>query len=231
MPQKKGKNSKTVNKAKKTERVESATFEPDRALDTISPVAPKGLSLKSKLAIVAVLALLIAFGLWKKEWFVVAVVNGQPVTRWQLNQILVKQYGAQTLDNLINQQIAQQEVAKQGGSVTDKEVDDRINQISATVPQGMTLDQALQAQGLDKEEFKKQIKLQLSIDKILASKITVSEKEINDYIASNASQFKGVPSDTAKETAKKTLEQQKGSTEFSSWFNSLKQSAKVLKFI
>lgn len=188
-------------------------------------------SLKSKLVLLVILGLLVVFGLWKKEWFVAAMVNGQPITRWELNQVLVKQYGVQTLDNMVSQKIAEQEVAKQGTAVTDKEVDDRINQISSTMPTGMTLDQALQMQGLDKAEFRKQVKLQLAIDKILASKITVSDKEIDGYISSNAAQFKSVSSATARDTAKKTLEQQKASETFSAWFTSLKQSAKILKFI
>ncbi|MCL5125321.1 MAG: SurA N-terminal domain-containing protein [Deltaproteobacteria bacterium] len=190
-----------------------------------------GLSLKAKLVALIVLALLVAFGLWKKDWFVAAVVNGRPIMRWQLDKALVKQYGAQTLDGMINQDIAEQEVARQGISVTGKEVDDRINEISSTMPKGMTLDQALQIQGLDKAEFRNQVRLQLAIDKILASKTVVTDKEIDDYMASNAAQFKNVSSAEARVTARKAIEQQKGSEAFSAWFASLKQKAQVYKFI
>lgn len=186
---------------------------------------------RRNILIAATVILLVALGILKKEWFVVAMVNGQPITRLSLEQSLVKQYGSQTLDGLVSQAIVEQAVGKEKTEVTEKMVDQKLAEIAASLPTGMTLDQALQTQGVDKIEFRKRIRMQLAIEKALSSKVSISEKDITDYISSNSAQFKSASPSAARESARKAVEQQKLNDAFLSWFSDLKQKAKILRFL
>jgi parvulin-like peptidyl-prolyl isomerase len=187
--------------------------------------------IRKKAVIVGGLIVLAAFLFFKKAWFVAAVVNGQPITRFSLNQILTKQYGAQTLETMINQTILEQEIARNKIIITDKVIDDKIAEITASLPANYTLDQALKLQGLDKAEFRNQLKIQLAIDKILVDKTNVTDKEVADYIASNSAQFKDSSPAATLSTARNVLQRQKSTEAFNSWFSALRQNTKILKFL
>jgi hypothetical protein len=159
--------------------------------------------------------------------FLAAVVNGQPITRSSLDKQLEAQYGSQALDDLISRTIVEQEIQKQHIVISNDQVNVKIDSIKKTLPQNMTLDQALKMQGLSLPDFQQQVKIQLALDQILSSKIQVTDSEISDYIATNSSQFKGASPSAAYQQAKTTLQQQKSNQVFQSWFATLRQSAKI----
>lgn len=185
---------------------------------------------KYLLILIAFIFLVVLVSL-NKSWFVVALVNGRPITRFTLDRTLVKNFGTQTLENMISDELVRQEIAKQNVVVSSQEVDQDIARISAGLPSGITLDQALQFQGIDLNEFKEQEKMRLSVDKLLASQITVSDKEVDSYLATNSAQFKNATPAAAKTSARSILERQKESAAFTSWFSDLRQKGKVLNFL
>lgn len=193
--------------------------------------SPQPVFTKKFILVTIALVLLVIGAYLKRNWFIVAFVDGRPITRIALDRVLVKQYGPQTLDNMINESLINQEVANQHITVSESDIDQKIAEITAGLPEGVTLDQALQLQGMDSTEFKKQIKIQLGIDKILASKITVSEKEISQYIATNTAQFKDASPAAAQASAKNILLRQKENDAFTEWFATLRKNAKIAKFI
>ena len=188
-------------------------------------------STKKRLIFILFIIALLAFGLWKKNWFVVAVVNGQPITRLELTQALTTQYGQQTLDNLISEKLVEQAISQKGIRITSNQTDQKIADITSSLPKGMTLDQALTSQGMDITTFRHQVQLQLGIDQLLASQTAVSEKEIDDYLVSNSAQFKDSSPSAARAAAKNALAQQKSTTAFQNWFAALRQNAKILNFL
>src|SRR5687768_7556757 len=57
---------------------------------------------------------------------VVAYVNGQPITRQELGEVLVARKGKEQLRFLINKKIIDQACAKAGVQVTDEEVEENL---------------------------------------------------------------------------------------------------------
>ena len=66
------------------------------------------------------------------------------------------------------------------------------------------------------------------IEGMLSDKLSVTDEEVQKYIDENASSLpEGTNIDDVKTLVKQQLSQQKLSTEFQGWFDSIKKDAKV----
>lgn len=177
--------------------------------------------------------LLIAILGWKfKGQFIAATVNGQPISRMELNSQLEKKFGSQVLDNLVNERLIMGAARQKGVFVTADEIDKKVKEIETRLVGKITLDDALKAQGLTKEDFKRQIEIQVSIDKLFEKESTVSSTEIDDYISKNSQTFKSATDPAQmKSQVNDILKQQKVSEVFDIWFADIKKNAKVNKYI
>lgn len=183
--------------------------------------------------IVIFLIIVAAIILWKmKDYFIIATVNGQPVTRFELNRQLTQRFGPQTLDTIINERLILGATRKQGIFVTAEEMDQQIKKIEAKLEGKMSLSEALAAQGMDTDMLKKQIEIQLSIEKLFAKEATISSTEVEDYIKKNAAAYK-TATDPAKlkEEVNDILKQQKVNEQFDTWFGEVRKNASVQKSI
>src|SRR3989344_4169183 len=82
------------------------------------------------LALVVLLGSLLVLGAKKYKGLVIAgKVNGQVITRWQLEKSLNDRYSKQTLDDLAGTILVQQLAKENGVTVTDEDVN---NEIAAT---------------------------------------------------------------------------------------------------
>lgn len=183
--------------------------------------------------ILLVLVLVGAILIWRfKNVFVAATVNGQPISRLQLISQLQKRFGDQVLDNMINERLILSAARQKGIFVTNDEINDRIKTIEQQLQGKVSLDEALKAQGLTQDEFRKQIEIQLSIDKMFEKEATVSSEEVNNYISQNQDFYKN-STDPAqlKQEVQTTLEQQKVADLFNKWFTDLRQKASINKFL
>lgn len=196
-----------------------------------NPVStPRRIS-KKNIALI-VLLLLVAL-LWKfRSSFIVAMVNGQPISRWQLNDQLVKKFGEQTLESIINERLILAAARQKGVFVKADEIDNRTKEIETRLSGKMTLDDALKAQGLTRDDFKRQLEIQISIEKLFEKESTISSKEIDDYISSNSQSFKNSTNPAeVKSEVNIMLRQQKINDLFEKWFTEIQKSAKVSKFL
>jgi parvulin-like peptidyl-prolyl isomerase len=204
-------------------------------------VAPKSTgiySLKAKLrqpkvftGLIVVVVIIIAFLL--KGLFVAALVNGEPITRFQVISELEKQGGKQALSSLVNQALILQEARKKNIQVSQKEVDAATKQIEDSLKgQGQDLDTALAAQGMTRKDLETQLKLRTLVEKLLADKIKVTDKEIADYIEKNKDTLPANATEAEnKKSVEEQLKQQKLSTESSAWVEGLNKNAKVNYFV
>ena len=98
--------------------------------------------------------------------------------------------------------------------------------------QGQNLNVALQAQGMTMGDLRTQLKLRNLVEKLLADKIRVSDKEVADYIAKNKD---SLPQDKSESEIKKNVEeqlkQQKLATASQSWLQELNKNAKINYFV
>lgn len=183
--------------------------------------------------IIIVGILLLALLIWRyKNYFIVATINGQPISRWELNDNLMARYGTQALDNIINERLILAGARQKGIFITANEIIDRTNLLQNRLPPNTTLKDALSQQGLNEDMFRRQVEIQLSIEKIFSVESTVSAKEVDDFILKNQSFYKNATNPaTLKEEVNETLRQQKISDNFEKWFSEVRKNANIKKSI
>lgn len=97
------------------------------------------------------------------------------------------------LDFLIEKELTLSEAEKMGIKVTDKEIDERIDQMRKMFPSKKEFEEALKQQGTTLEELKKQTKEQIIIDKVtqkLSKGQKITDKEVKKYYDEKKDQFK-----------------------------------------
>lgn len=222
--------------AKKTKKMSKKVIVPtveEKMENEMSEMQAKKKS--SKFYYIALIVLLVGaavyFGIQKYgNIFVVATVNGKPITRFSLWQRLEKQSGKQTLDQIESEVLIEQEAAKKGVKISDKELDDKIKTLETQFKGKAGLDQVLSLQGMTRDDLKTQLKYNLIVEKI-APKASVSNQEISDYYDKNQSTYGEELTDAVKSQIKNTLYQQKRSTVVTNWFDSIKKKAKINTYL
>lgn len=179
-----------------------------------------------------IIALIIA-GFLLKGLFIAALVNGQPISRLSIIAELEKQSGKQALSALISQTLIFQEAKKKNVQVTEKEINDSVKQIEDSLKkQGQNLDAALTAQGMTRQDFLMQLKLRGLVEKLLADRIKVTDKEVTDYIEKNKETLPtDLKEDEIKKGVKEQLKQQKLASESQKWIEGLNKNAKINYFV
>src|SRR3990167_5421341 len=177
------------------------------------------------LAVVLVLAILVLL----KNQFIVVSVNGESINRLTLIRELEKQAGKKVLEGLVTNTLILQEAKKRNVVVNNSEIDAEIKNIDDNLKKsGQSLDQALMLQGLTIDVVKEQVKVNLIIKKLLAGKISVSDKDINDYIDQNKESIpKDAKLEDTKKQARQQLEQQKLQGKYQELIKSLQDKAKI----
>ena len=189
--------------------------------------------LKQPKFFIPLIIVLLILGFLLKGLFIVALVNGQPITRLALIQELEKQGGKQTLSALVNQTLILQEAKKKKIEVSQEEIDRSAKQIEESLKsQGQDLNTALAMQGLTRQDFLMQLKLRNLVEKLLADKIEVTDKEVTEYIEKNK---ETLPTDLKEEEIKKgvreQLKQQKLASKSQEWLTNLEKNAKINYFV
>lgn len=192
------------------------------------PIVPRR---TATIAVIVILALALLY--YFRGVFIVAMVNGQPITHLQLIQELEKQGGQQTLNGLITQTLILQEAKKENVTVSDKEIQNQVQQITISLTkQGQKLDDLLTARGMTQQDLDEQIRVQKLVEKMAGKGITVSDREINDYINANKNQLPTNMSDKQlHDYVKQQLMQQKLSEREQTWVANLQKNAKIVKFV
>lgn len=180
-----------------------------------------------------ILILLAGLAVYFRSIFVVAMVNGQPVSRLAYIKEMERMSGKQALDSLITKTIILQEARKKNVAVSPQEVDQEIKKIEENLSkQGQKLDTILQLQGMTKESLREQVYFQKLIEKMVGKDIKVSDQEVNDYIAANRSTLpQDVKEEDLKKQVREQLRQQKLNEKVQTWIKNLQEKAKVTYLI
>ena len=192
---------------------------------------PESLITRKNLIIAGLILLALSFW-FMKNYFIVATVNGQPISRFELNTRLNSQFGSSVVDQLINERLLLGAARQQGIFVTSGEIDQKIKDIEKSLDGKMSLDQALKMQGLSSATFRRQLELQLSIEKMFVKEATVGAQEIDEYLKNNKDLFPQA-TDPAKlrSEVEGFIKQQKISNLYEEWFNKIKKDAKISRNI
>jgi hypothetical protein len=223
---------------KTTKRAPKAVTAPEPVDLSMVPSAMPAVSkpMNSRLSNKAItLALIVvAIGLLTYKlgpWVVPAVVDNRPVTRFELWSRLEKSYGAQALDDMINEKILDEAIAKANVKVDQTKLDSQIKNLETQFESTGGLDEALKQRGLTRTDLTKQIKTQLAVEELLADKIVPTEEEIKaQFDSGSATVYKDKKLEEVSASITEELKQSKLRDAFLTWFAEIKKDAKVKSF-
>lgn len=193
----------------------------------------KTINKRSAMIGIVVIALVLSLAFAGKSFLIAAIVNGQPIYRYQVVQQLEAKGGKQALNTMVIKTLIMQEAQKKNILVSENEIDAQIKDIEKSLSaSGQSLGSALAAQGQTKEDLREQIMVQKIAEKMFAKDMVVSEAEAKKYVETNPTLFAQEKTEEAKVLGAKTqLSQQKLAEKFQAWVQKLQQNAKVTQFV
>ncbi len=221
-------NKEKAAKAKKT--VKKST----PAVPQPEPVkAPPSRRIPRGLMVVVAVFLLLGLAFVVRRYLIAAKVTDRYISRLTVIRELEKQGGKQVLDSLIVKTLIMQEANKKEVNVSGKEVEDEIKGIEAELKQqGRNLEDTLLLQGMTRESLKEQILVQKTLEKLLADKIRVSDKEVEDFISENQAELpEGLTDAELRSQAKEQLKNQKLNDEAQKLLQDLRNRAEIQYFL
>jgi len=187
---------------------------------------------------VAVAALLIiglgAFAAYE-EWFkpvpAVATVNGVSISRKDYDAAVAKGDGKQILDGLVSKVLVEQAARQNHVTVTDDEINAKLQQTKSQFASDAEYQQELQSQNLTEADLRSDIRLELLLEKLSASKPQVSEQDIQNYYDQNKEQFQGKSLDDVRSQIQQTLTQQQQDNAAQAYLDQLRSKAKIVEHL
>lgn len=116
---------------------------------------------------------------------IVAKVNDQAITKDELYDVMVEQYGAQAVEYLISEKIIKSEIEKENVKVDDAEVEAEVNKVKEYYGSEEAFNQAMGEYGFNIEDIKNDIIMNMQIKKLVESKVTITDEEIGNYFKEN----------------------------------------------
>lgn len=120
----------------------------------------------------------------------IAAAGGQPVTDREWIDELKKKHGDEVLLGMLNHIVVGKEAKALGITVTDEEIEQELKRgMSGYGSEEQYYDQMKSELGLSRQELHEETAYRLMLQAVATAGITVSEIEIDDYLAQNAERF------------------------------------------
>lgn len=174
--------------------------------------------------------LLAALFFFKRSLFVAATVNGSPISSLDLQIRLNRDYHKQALDQLLNEKLIETEARNNKVIVSGDEINKKLDEYETKYGGSDSFNKLLEQQGTTREALKGLLKTQLSLEKMYGGEVSVSAKEIDDYIKVNKSVLKATEAGAQKTEVEGNIREQKMFQIFTGKFQELKDKAKVTLF-
>ena len=167
-----------------------------------------------------------------KSLFIVAIVDGSPISRLAVIEDLEDRFGKGILEDFIVQKIIDKEASKEGVVVSDDEINAEIENIENQImTQGGTLDEVLAQEGTTRSIFAGQVATQKKLEKLLSDDIQVSDSEVGQYIEDNKIEIPEGEEEIYNEQIKAQLQQQKFNNVVVQFIDNLRAQTSVRYFI
>ncbi len=195
----------------------------------------RGLRFDKRVVILVIIAALAILVYYKKGWFIAATVNSQPISNVELTQRMYSLYKGDTLKQLINEKILEQEATKNGVYVSQAQINQRAEEdINKQYGSQNNLDQAISQQGVDKNAILSQLKntarIELLVEGLYGKEASPTAEQIDQFKKDNAN----IPeaTDTAKfqVLAADQVKQENLNKIIGEKFQALKSAAKIQTF-
>jgi foldase protein PrsA len=115
-------------------------------------------------------------------------VNGEKITKGQLDNRLEGQAGKSTLQQMVDTNLVLQYGKSQGITVSDKEIQDQLAQLEQRFPPGQ-FETILKNQGLTMDDAKNIERVQIIVKKAVDKQIVVSDAQVADFYNKNKSLY------------------------------------------
>lgn len=127
-------------------------------------------------------------------WFVsgnptLATIGSEKITEAQLRTELEKVGAKSVLSRMIDQEVIRQAAKKQNLTVTDKELQDEVNNFKKQFPSEDVFKQTLANEGMSMDEFQTQVRDKILLDKLAAKDVKITEDEIKKYYDEHGKEF------------------------------------------
>lgn len=119
----------------------------------------------------------------------VATINGEAITKQELYDAMVKQNGAEVLDVLIADRILILELQKKNLSISDEEVQAKLEKTIEQYGGIEQFEQMIASYGYTMDSIKKDLRTNLAATKLLGDQITVAEEDIKSFFEQNKAYF------------------------------------------
>lgn len=205
-----------------------------KTTDLVSPAPLTGGLVKNTKLLYVIVALLAlsAVLIANKQWVVAGLVNGRPIWSWELNNVMTSRFGKQTLEGMISEALIAEEARKAGVTVSQIELETKENEIVKSLGGGdVKIDDLLKYQGITKADFDNQIRLQLTVQKVLGKNLVITDADVDSYIATNRATLTATEPAALKVEAKQAILDAKVGEKLQPWFTELKNKAKILRFL
>ncbi|MCI0358257.1 MAG: peptidylprolyl isomerase [Planctomycetaceae bacterium] len=112
---------------------------------------------------------------------VMAVVNGEQITRADLGRECIRRYGEEVLESLVNRQLIIEACQARGVQITEKDVSDEIDRIAARfgLDRARWLSLLQQERGFGEAQYKREVVWpMLALRRLAADNVAVSQEEL-----------------------------------------------------
>ncbi|MCM3574295.1 peptidylprolyl isomerase [Mesobacillus subterraneus] len=138
---------------------------------------------------VIVLGLLLMFATAFTKTETAASVNGEKITKEELDTKLTEMYGPDILDSLITNKVIEMEAAKKKVKVTGNEIDEELAKLQESYGGEEAFAAALEQNQVSMDKIREDIEVYLLAEKMIGASIDVSEEEMKTYFKENKDSF------------------------------------------
>ena len=199
------------------------------------PVVKRGLSKKAVLllALVLLAALSILFAKKYRSLFVVGKVNGQVVSRWELEKAMNDRYAKTTFDDLASTTLLKQQTKKNDVTVSKDELKKEIEATEQRLGGKEALQSTLDRLGYSQSRFEEEMKTQVVVRKLAEKlfKIEVADQEVEKFYNDNKTLFPDKKLADVKLDIFQNLTEQKLQQQFTTWFQEEKGKATIQSYL
>ncbi|WP_419886961.1 peptidylprolyl isomerase [Neobacillus niacini] len=139
----------------------------------------------SCIIVVLILAIGIFLSLALSKDKAVAKINGESISKDELYDVMVEQYGAAAVEQLITDKIVAAEAKKEKITITDKELNAEVEKLKESYGGEDVFDQMLTANNTSLDALKEDLKSYLTLRKLLVPRIEITEEELKTYFDEN----------------------------------------------
>jgi foldase protein PrsA len=118
-----------------------------------------------------------------------ASVNGEKITKDELNTKLTEMYGAEILDSIITNKVIEMEASKEKVKVTGNEIDEELTKLQESYGGEEAFASALEQNQVSMDKIREDIEIYLLAEKMIGASIDVTEEEIKSYFEENKDSY------------------------------------------